>query len=196
MEACRLIATELACRRGERLLFRGLSLKLGARAALLVTGPNGTGKSSLIRILAGLLRPVAGTLDHHGALALLDERPALDEHRPLGQALAFWSAIDGGTAAPVEALGLSELLDIPVRFLSSGQRKRAAIARMLGQRAAIWLLDEPLNGLDPAAAASLERIVADHCAAGGIAVIASHQRFALTGMATLSLPEFEPRAQG
>ena len=195
MEACRLIATDLACRRGERLLFRGVSLPLGTGTAMQVTGPNGSGKSSLIRILAGLLRPLTGTVEREGTVALLDERLALDEHRPLGEALAFWSAIDRERATHTESLGLDELLDVPVRFLSTGQRKRAAIARMLGQRAAIWLLDEPLNGLDKAAAATVERIVADHCAAGGIALIASHQPFALAQTTFLPLPEFAPRAQ-
>ncbi|MBC7159147.1 MAG: ATP-binding cassette domain-containing protein, partial [Porphyrobacter sp.] len=84
MEPCRLAATGLACRRGERLLFRGLSLDLGPGAALQVSGPNGVGKSSLIRILAGLLRPFAGTVERCGAAGLLDERDALDEHQPLG----------------------------------------------------------------------------------------------------------------
>lgn len=191
MEACRLIATDLACRRGDRLLFRGLSLQLNAGSALQVTGPNGTGKSSLIRILAGLLRPFAGTVERAGTVALLDERPALDEHQPLGQALTFWSAIDGG-AASADELGLTQLADVPMRYLSTGQRKRAAIARMLGQHAPIWLLDEPLNGLDTSAVAMVERIVARHRESGGIAVIASHQHFQLCGMALLPLVEFEP----
>src|SRR6478736_9566274 len=91
MEPAHLIATDLACRRGERLLFRGLSFALAEGEALQVVGPNGTGKSSLIRILAGLLRPLAGTVTCNREAALLDERLALDEHLPLGQALGFWS---------------------------------------------------------------------------------------------------------
>lgn len=191
MEACRLIANELTCRRGERLLFRGLSLALEPGAACRLIGPNGSGKSSLIRILAGLLRPFAGRIERAGAVALLDERPALDEHQPLGRALGFWRGIDGGAAVQAE-LGLADLLDVPVRYLSTGQRKRAAIARVLGQNAPIWLLDEPLNGLDMAAVESVQRIVAAHCAAGGIALVASHQPFASAAMATLDLPAFAP----
>ena len=95
MEGCRLIATGLACRRGERLLFRGVSLDMDAGASLRVSGPNGSGKSSLIRILAGLLRPLTGSVERGGAAALLDERAALDEHQPLGRALAFWARLDG-----------------------------------------------------------------------------------------------------
>jgi len=191
MEACRLVATDLACRRGERLLFRGVSLRLGAGSALQVTGANGIGKSSLLRILAGLLRPFAGEVTRQGSVALLDERPALDEHRPLGQALKFWTRIDAGEGAPLALMGLAELGEVPVRYLSTGQRKRAAIARMMGQQAPIWLLDEPLNGLDSAAAAWFEGLVEQHCQRGGIAIIASHQKFALAGLASLPLSQFQ-----
>ena len=133
----RLAATDLACRRGERLLFRGLSFALAAGDALHVVGPNGTGKSSLLRLLAGFLRPFAGSVERDGALALLDERLALDEHLALSKALAFWGKLDeGGT--PVERLGLAALDDVPVRYLSTGQRKRAAFSRLLAQDADTW----------------------------------------------------------
>lgn len=191
MKACRLTATQLACRRGERLLFAGLSLDLAGGQALQVAGPNGMGKSSLIRILAGLMRPYDGTVVRDGVIGLLDEKPALDEHLPLGKALAFWTHLDGQNA-DYERLGLGELLDVPVRYLSTGQRKRAALARLIGQKAQIWLLDEPLNGLDTDAVAMTEALVADHCEAGGIALIASHQAFTLHGLNTMSLVEFCP----
>ena len=189
MDACRLSAREIACRRGERLLFRGLSLDVQGGQALAVRGPNGTGKSSLLRILAGLLRPFAGTIDRAGAMALLNEQPALDEHLPLGKALAFWSAMDGG-AVPLGRLGLEPLVDVPVRYLSTGQRKRAALARLIGQAAPVWLLDEPLNGLDTGAVAMVETLVAEHVAAGGIALVASHQPIALPGAASLDIADF------
>jgi heme exporter protein A len=189
MEPCRLIARDLACRRGERLLFRGLALALGPGEAVQVTGPNGTGKSSLIRILAGLLRPFAGTVERDGAVGLLDERLALDEHLPLGQALGFWRRVDGAEAA-LEPLGLAELAEVPVAYLSTGQRKRAALARLTGQGAPLWLLDEPLNGLDRAAVALVEGLVGAHCAQGGIALVASHQPIALPGARALHLPDF------
>lgn len=189
MEACRLSATDLACRRGERILFARLSLEVGAGEALQVAGANGLGKSSLIRLLAGLMRPFAGTVQREGATALVDERPALDEHQPLGTALSFWSALDAGSA-PLDRLGLANLTDVPVRYLSTGQRKRAALARLLGQAAPVWLLDEPLNGLDTAGVALVEALVAEHCASGGLAVIASHQPFTLPNLKRLDLASY------
>lgn len=190
MEPCRLTATELACRRGERLLFRGLSLALSPGEALQIAGPNGTGKSSLMRILAGLTRPYAGTVERQGTIGLLDERPALDEHQPLGRALYFWGAVDGGAASPPPALGLEPLLDVPVRYLSTGQRKRAALARLTGQSAPIWLLDEPLNGLDHHAQTVFEALIDQHCRAGGIAIAASHQPIALPTPQAVALADF------
>lgn len=193
MEAPRLAARDLACRRGERLLFRGLSLDLAGGEALHVTGSNGTGKSSLIRILARLLRPYAGEVERAGTVALLDQSIALDEHLPLGRALAFWAGMDGTLSdESLHRLGLAQLLDVPVRYLSTGQRKRAALARMLGQKAQIWLLDEPLNGLDRDAVALVEALVAEHVASGGLAIVASHQPITVPAMQVLHLPDYAP----
>lgn len=186
MQPCRLAARDLACRRGDRVLFAGLSLALEPGQALHVHGANGIGKSSLLRMLAGLLPEYAGTVEREGEVALLDERPALDPLLPLGKALHFWEGIDG-QAADLTPLGLTDLLDVPVRYLSTGQKKRAAMARLLGQRAPIWLLDEPLNGLDKDAVAVAEGLAAGHCANGGICVIASHQPFALASVQKLDL---------
>jgi heme exporter protein A len=190
MQGASLKATNLACQRGERLLFRGLSFALAPGEAMQVAGANGVGKSSLIRMIAGLLRPLAGSVECGGAAALLDERPALDPHLPLGKALAFWQRIDGWDDLPLGLLGLENLLDVPVRYLSTGQKKRAALARLVGQSAPVWLLDEPLNGLDRAAVAMVETIVAQHCANGGVALVASHQPIALPGDHRIDLAEF------
>ncbi|UVI40470.1 heme ABC exporter ATP-binding protein CcmA [Qipengyuania spongiae] len=185
----RLAATNLACRRGDRLLFRGLSLELGAGDALHVTGANGVGKSSLIRILAGLLRPFAGAIAREGRVALVDERLALDETVPLGTALGFWSRLDRSLPT-LDRVGLADLADVPVRFLSTGQRKRAALARLLAAQAPIWLLDEPLNGLDDEGKRLVEGLISDHCADGGLCLAASHQPIALPDGKTLALRAF------
>ena len=187
-----LTATDIACRRGERLLFRGLSMSCGPGDALHVKGANGVGKSSLLRILAGLLRPFAGEVSSSGAMGLVDERLALEPHQPLGRALAFWERIDGcrDPGRALEVLQLEPLLDVPVRYLSTGQKKRAALARLLNRNCPIWLLDEPLNGLDLQAQKSVEALVALHCGGGGIAVVASHQPFALPNARTLAMADY------
>lgn len=190
MQECRIAAVDLACRRGERILFSGLSLSLSRGEALHVAGPNGVGKSSLLRILAALLRPFAGQVSRTGAIGLVDERPALDPASTLGAALAFWKRIDGPHEDQLARLGLSGLLDVPVSYLSTGQKKRAAFARLIGQGAPLWLLDEPLNGLDADGAALVQQLAHEHCQTGGICIIASHQPFVLAGMARLDLTEF------
>lgn len=186
--------TDLACRRGDRVLFARLSVQMAAGEALQVAGHNGIGKSSLLRIVAGLAPAFAGSVQVDGAVGLLDERPALDPALPLGAALGFWHGIDGAPGAVAEKhvarLGLARLLDVPVRYLSTGQKKRAALARLLGQQARVWLLDEPLNGLDGHAVELAETIVAEHCANGGIAMIASHQPFRLPALRSLPLSDY------
>ena len=187
-----LTASDIACLRADRVLFRGVSFACAAGDALHVTGANGTGKSSLLRILAGLLRPVAGKVVASGSMGLVDERLALDANQPLGTALAFWARLDdardvGETAA---MLGLTDLLDVPVRYLSTGQKKRAALARLMASNCPIWLLDEPLNGLDTDAQARVEQAIADHRQGGGIAVLASHQPVALPDATILALADF------
>jgi heme exporter protein A len=186
-----LSATDIACRRGDRLLLRGLSLDLTPGDVLQVSGANGTGKSSLLRILAGLLRPFAGEVTREGGLGLLDEHPALDEHLPLGKALDFWRSVDG-TPDTLVAHGMEPLMDVPVRLLSTGQRKRAALARLDAQGPPIWLLDEPLNGLDRDAIAGVGALVDAHRRAGGICVLASHQPFPLDDVQALNLVDFAP----
>lgn len=161
----------LALVRGGRLLFEGLDIELKAGEALQVVGPNGCGKSSLIRLVAGLLKPNAGRIERAEA-ALADEGLALDRELTLGRALAFWKG--RRLAEAMQAFHLEELAHVPVRMLSTGQAKRARLARVMAGDAKLWLLDEPLNGLDRASVAQLDKTIAAHRASGGAVLVASH----------------------
>lgn len=189
MQDCRLVADNIACRRGDRILFRGLSLNLRSGQIVHLAGPNGIGKSSLMRILAGLLRPYAGTVERTGTLALSDERLALDGHLPLDRALGFWRGIDG-TDGQQPDFGLADLLDVPVRYLSTGQRKRAALARVAASEASIWLLDEPLNGLDTHWSCMAQLAIDAHRKSGGAVILASHQSLSIDQVTTVKLLDY------
>ncbi len=190
--------TDVACLRGGRMLFRGVSLTLGSGESALLTGPNGIGKSSLLRLCAGLLPAFAGTVDRRGGIALTDERLALDMDLPLATALAFWAQLDRAgpeaVSAALDAMALTRFADVPVRMLSTGQRKRAMLARVIASIAPIWLLDEPGNGLDSASTDLLGRAVATHLASGGIVVAASHQPLPMTTPQAFSLADYLPDA--
>ena len=161
----------VSLRRGGRLLFEGLDLALGPGEALQVAGPNGSGKSSLIRLAAGLLREERGRVSR-SPLALADDNVALDRELPLQRALQFWGSTPDEA---MDALGLAELAPVPVRLLSSGQLKRATLARVAASGATLWLLDEPLNALDGDGVERLAALIDRHRARGGAVLAASHQ---------------------
>jgi len=160
----------VTCRRGGRLLFENLDLRLRSGEALRLTGPNGSGKSSLIRVAAGLLRAESGGIERSD-VALADEHLALDRELPLGRALSFWG---GDVDRAMEALDLARLADVPVRLLSTGQSRRAMLARVGASGAPLWLLDEPLNGLDADGVERLDKLIAAHLQNGGAVLAASH----------------------
>ncbi len=165
--------------RGGRVIVADIDLTLGAGEAIVVAGPNGAGKSTLLRIAAGLLPPAAGTVERARA-ALADESLALEPRRTVAAALAFWARLDGFDPAPaMEAMGLTRLAEVPVRMLSTGQRKRASLARVIASGAPLWLLDEPANGLDREGLDRLAEAMAAHRAAGGGIMAATHQPFGL-----------------
>jgi heme exporter protein A len=159
--------------RGGRVLADALGIALGPGDAALVTGPNGAGKSTLVRVAAGLLAPAAGRVTREGGVALLGEGHALDPERRLVESLGFWAGLDGGAPA-LDAVGLGGLGEVPVRLLSTGQRRRAGLARVVASGAGLWLLDEPANGLDADGVALLEALIAAHRARGGVVVVATH----------------------
>lgn len=166
--------SSVACVRGGRLLFEGLDLEIGPGEAIHLVGPNGSGKSSLIRVAAGLLEPAAGRVEHHGKVALADEHLALDRELGLRRALGFWLDAPRRDEA-LESLGLDGLAQVPVRLLSTGQGRKARLARVVGSGAPVWLLDEPLNGLDADGARRMAMIIDNHRSSGGAVLAASHQ---------------------
>ena len=180
LAATGLVVEELAARRGGRVIFDDLSFAVAAGDALLVTGPNGVGKSTLLRICAGLLPPAGGRVVRPDRIALMAEASALDADRTLAQALMFWARIDGAddpdgrVEDALADVDLAALARVPVRMLSTGQRRRATMARVVASGAELWLLDEPANGLDAAAVARLEVLVERHVERGGSAVVATH----------------------
>lgn len=181
---------DVACARGGRLLVRHLSLALGPGEALRLHGPNGAGKSSLLRLVGGLLRPLSGRVERTVEAALVDERPGFAPDRPLAAELSWWT---GGPVAPaMAALGIAHLADVPVRHLSLGQTRRAALARAVAGGERLWLLDEPSAALDEDGRDRLARIVADHRAGGGAVLLADHRTPDWPAVATLSLSAYAP----
>ncbi len=165
--------------RGNRLVLRGLTVTARGGDIVWVRGANGCGKSTLLRLIAGLLHATAGSIKTDGRIALADENLALDANLTVEKALMFWADMDGASAderrAALADMDLQGLAQVPVRFLSTGQRKRASIARVLTSKADIWLLDEPYNGLDSASCARLDQAITAHTATGGIVLVAAHQ---------------------
>lgn len=162
---------KVALRRGGRLLFENVDLELGPGERLQVAGPNGSGKSSLLRLAAGLLRAERGEVERVEA-ALANDHLALDRELPLERALAFWG---GDVTAAMTATGIDHLADVPVRLFSSGQLKRATLARVAASTAPLWLLDEPLNALDSEGADKLAELIDAHLERNGAVIAASHQ---------------------
>jgi len=203
-----LVAENIACRRGERLIFAGLDCRVPAGGALIVTGANGSGKSSLLRVLATLLAPAAGRLlwdgtavaevlpRYRSAIHYLGHLDALKPALTPRETLAFWAAQRGAGPERIETalatFGLEAIADWPCRWLSAGQRRRVALARLVAAPALLWLLDEPTAALDRDGEDRLTAALAAHRAGGGSAVIATHAPIAADGAEALAIDDFAP----
>src|SRR5262245_59680400 len=179
-------AEGLTCNRGGREVFRDLSFGLAAGETLLVSGRNGAGKSSLLRMIAGLVRIVAGRLTLSGGKSdipigeqahYLGHQDAMNPSLTVGENLQFWSRFlgDGRAAEPaLEAVDLGPLADLPAAYLSAGQRRLLSIARLVAVPRPIWLLDEPTSSLDAPSQKRLAELMHGHLADGGLIIAAAH----------------------
>jgi heme exporter protein A len=199
----RLSGHHLVCVRGGREVFAGLDFVAESGEALIVTGRNGAGKTSLLRMIAGLLRPAQGSFELAGAdpeLSLpeqahyLGHRDALKTSLSVAENLAFWGAYLGPASekserieTALQAVGLADLVSLPAGYLSAGQRRRLSIARLIAAPRPVWLLDEPTAALDVAAQGRLADLMRAHLAGGGLIVAATHGPLGLDGAKELRI---------
>jgi heme exporter protein A len=196
---------DLACERSERVLFKGLDFDLGEGEALLVRGGNGHGKTSLLRILCGLSQPAVGEVRWRGEPIAREHERYCQEMAYVGHAngikddltplenLRLAAALDGRelelpvAMAALQQVGLSRCLELPARVLSFGQRRRVALAGLMTAGAMLWILDEPLTGLDVNGVAMVESLIRDHVMSGGMAIMTTHQPLVLEGVVPKSI---------
>ena len=216
----RLTAVELACHRGGRDVFSGVSFTVGPGEALTVTGRNGAGKSSLLRLVAGFLRPTAGSLSLDGGdpelsvaeqAHYLGHQDAVKPSLSVGENLQFWAAFLGGSSAGVGSglgagsgalkvpdalavMGLRGISALPAAYLSAGQRRRLSIARLIAVKRPLWLLDEPTSTLDTTAQDRLTEVMRSHLTDGGLILAATHAPLELAGAQELRLGDLDPKS--
>jgi len=197
----RLVAVDMACHRGGRDVFAGVSFTVASGEALTVSGRNGAGKSSLLRMVVGLVRLAGGRLALDGGdpeLSIAEQahylghQDALKGSLSVAENLQFWGGFLGGSddvAEPLEAVGLGSLAGLPAAYLSAGQRRRLSIARLLAAPRPIWLLDEPTSSLDAAAQDRLAELMRAHLSQGGLILAASHGPIGLSNSQELRLDQ-------
>ena len=196
----RLSATDMRGERGGETVFSGVSFSLDAGQTLVVTGPNGSGKSTLLRVIAGLLPAAGGSVDFDGdgefpdlqsALHYLGHQNAMKTALTVEENLRFWQAhfgkphLEMGEA--LEMVGLEGTRGLPYGYLSTGQKRRVAIARLLASYRPVWLLDEPTAGLDKASETQFAALMRAHCEDGGMIVAATHLPLGLEGVRELEM---------
>ena len=198
------VATKLKGRRGDSVLFEDIGFTLGRGEALVITGPNGSGKSTLLRILAGLLGADSGTFSLFGddgtALPVADyshylgHRNAMKRELKVSENLAFWQSFQGaesGEGMPIDEaidqVGLTGVAHLPFGYLSAGQQRRIALARLLVSSRPLWLLDEPTAALDKRSDRLFADLVRAHLETGGLAIAATHQPLGLDSVRALEL---------
>jgi len=190
-----LILDNLVCRRGHRAVFAGVNLSVEGGILVSLEGPNGAGKTSLLRLIAGFLHPAAGRIivnrddtviedaeERGGLIGWLGHLDALKPQMKVREQLQFWCRLYGARRDIDEALqrfGLKRQADIPGQYLSAGQRRRLALARLSLAERPLWLLDEPLAALDTDGKALVAHAIQDHCAAGGLVIAATHEPLGL-----------------
>jgi len=201
--------------RGERTVFAGLNFTLEAGGALILIGHNGSGKSSLLRLMSGLLGAASGTLTwdgeetsedpeaHGGRLHYVGHHDAVKPVLSVAENVSFWASlrsstndVQQATKTALDAFGIGHLADVPGRFLSAGQKRRVNLARILAAPAPLWLLDEPTTALDKETIASLEATIARHREGGGMVVISTHSDMELDAFQVLDLANFTVRQTG
>jgi heme exporter protein A len=202
----RFFGENLSCIRGERLVFSGLEFTVDPGTALVLTGSNGSGKTSLLRVMAGLTRPAAGQLAwddgpvsddperHHNRLHYVGHLDALKPVLSVRENLETWARLHGSTdkkiALALKKLRLEGFENIPGRYLSAGQRRRLSLARLAASDAPLWLLDEPTIALDAASVDAVRALIAEHRAEGGMAVIATNVDLGIVDTTSLNLLDF------
>ncbi|MAH83133.1 MAG: heme ABC exporter ATP-binding protein CcmA [Rhodospirillaceae bacterium TMED8] len=200
---------QVACFRGGRTVFVGVTFSINSGGAVLVKGPNGIGKSTMLRILAGLMRPIYGTLKWHDHKTHVEPEihfkriHYVGHHDPVKPALtvienvSFWASLHGTrdhVQSALEEFDIAHLADVPARFLSAGQKRKVNLTRILTAPTRLWLLDEPTTGLDAATVAKFEQCMAAHRNSGGMIILSTHTPLDLPEAQVLNLSDYQPEA--
>lgn len=184
---------QISCHRGARLLLHNFSLHVGAGEIVWLTGPNGVGKSTLLRVMAGIQKPLGGKVQQQQALHFLSSDPGFDDDLTLADNLAWWAGIHGAPKSQIPGtlakLDLFSQTALPFHALSKGQQQRAAFARLLIAPARLWLLDEPFAHLDKAGRSLALQLMGDHLRYGGGIIAATHDLADLPNQRIVTLSE-------